>query len=92
VARPVTAGADRTLRLPDGRTLGYGDLAAPVELWQGDADELVPMRHAEDLAAALPAATLHPCPGEGHLVMVTHAEEILHAAAQRRGSDTAGVS
>ena len=57
------------------------EVAAPVDLWQGDADELVPMEHAEDLAAGVPNATLHRCPGEGHLVMVTHAEEILRAAA-----------
>lgn len=53
----------------------------PVSLWQGDADQFVPMRQAEELVAAAPGATLRPCPGEGHLVMVTHAEEILRAAA-----------
>jgi pimeloyl-ACP methyl ester carboxylesterase len=53
----------------------------PVALWQGDADQLVPMHQAEDLAARAPGATLHPCSGEGHLAMVTHAEEILRAAA-----------
>ena len=52
----------------------------PVTLWQGDADQLVPMRHAEELAAAAPGATLRRCPGEGHLVMVSHATEILRAA------------
>jgi pimeloyl-ACP methyl ester carboxylesterase len=52
----------------------------PVSLWQGDTDQLVPMRQAEELVAAAPGATLRPCPGEGHLVMVSHAAEILRAA------------
>lgn len=53
---------------------------APVSLWQGDADQLVPMAHAEELASRAPGAAIHRCPGEGHLVMVGHAEEILRAA------------
>ena len=61
-----------------------GDVTAPVELWQGDADVLVPMAHAEDLAAVVPGATLRRCPGEGHLVMATHATELLTTAAGQR--------
>lgn len=37
----------------------------------------------EDLVHACPGAKLHRCPGEGHLVMVSHAEEILRKAAGR---------
>jgi pimeloyl-ACP methyl ester carboxylesterase len=55
----------------------------PVSVWQGDADKLVAMAHAEDLVARAPGATLHPCPGEGHLAMVTHAAEIFREAAGR---------
>jgi pimeloyl-ACP methyl ester carboxylesterase len=58
-----------------------GDVAMPVELWQGDADQMVPMDHAEDLTPAVPDATLHRCPGEGHFLMVSRAEEILRTAA-----------
>jgi pimeloyl-ACP methyl ester carboxylesterase len=57
------------------------DVRMPVTLWQGDADQLVPMRQAEELAARAPGATLRRCPGEGHLVMVSHAAEILRAAS-----------
>ena len=59
-------------------------MTAPVELWQGDADVLVPMAHAEDLAAVLRGATLRRCPGEGDLVMATHATELLATAAGQR--------
>jgi len=59
-------------------------VTAPVELWQGDADALVPMAHAEDLAAVVPGATPRRCPGEGRLVMATHATELLATAAGQR--------
>jgi pimeloyl-ACP methyl ester carboxylesterase len=61
----------------------------PVTLWQGDADQLVPLEHAEDLAARAPGATLRPCPGEGHLVMVSHAAEILAEAAAKASPSAA---
>jgi pimeloyl-ACP methyl ester carboxylesterase len=56
------------------------DIRMPVSVWQGDADKLVPIAHAEDLVARAPGATLRRCLGEGHLVMVAHAAEILGAA------------
>lgn len=59
------------------------DVEIPVELWQGDEDASVPPAHAEALAAAAPGASVRRCPGEGHLVMVTHADELLRAAAGR---------
>jgi len=37
----------------------------PVTLWQGDADQLVPMRHAEELAAAGPRCDPPALPGGG---------------------------
>jgi pimeloyl-ACP methyl ester carboxylesterase len=58
------------------------DVRAPVSVWQGDADQLVPMRQAEALVAAAPGARLRACPGEGHLIMVSHAGEILRAATR----------
>lgn len=60
------------------------DVAAPVTLWQGEKDRIVPPRHAEYLAVRLPRATLERLPGEGHLVLLSHAEEILRRAASGR--------
>jgi pimeloyl-ACP methyl ester carboxylesterase len=61
----------------------------PVSVWQGDADQLVPIAHAEDLVARARGATLHPCPGEGHLAMVTHAAEILAEASGKASTPAA---
>ncbi len=66
-----------------------GDVEMPVTMWQGDADKLVPMAHAEELATSAPGATLRPCPGEGHLVMVSHAAEILSSATRKASSPAA---
>jgi pimeloyl-ACP methyl ester carboxylesterase len=66
-----------------------GQVQTPVSVWQGDADQLVPMGHAEDLVARAPGATLHRCPGEGHLAMVTHAAEIFAEATGRASTPAA---
>jgi pimeloyl-ACP methyl ester carboxylesterase len=57
------------------------EVTTPVHLWQGDADGLVPMHQAQDMAERLPAATLHRCPGEGHLLGIAHGAEIFAVAA-----------
>jgi pimeloyl-ACP methyl ester carboxylesterase len=44
-----------------------GDVAAPIQIWQGDADNIVPLHHGEHLASRLPNAELHIRPGESHL-------------------------
>jgi pimeloyl-ACP methyl ester carboxylesterase len=43
------------------------DGGAPVTIWQGDEDRMVPVAHATWLAAHLPAARIHVMPGAGHL-------------------------
>jgi pimeloyl-ACP methyl ester carboxylesterase len=47
-----------------GLPLGGG---APVAVWQGDQDRMVPLAHGTWLAAHLPAARTHVMPGAGHL-------------------------
>jgi pimeloyl-ACP methyl ester carboxylesterase len=61
------------------------DIAVPVHIWQGDVDANVPVSHGKGLAARIPKATLHLCPGEGHMLFMDHAAEILRAAAGREG-------
>ncbi len=52
------------------------DVQVPVELWQGDADRMVPHTHGVALAEAITGATLHLLPNDGHISMAT-----THAAA-----------
>lgn len=42
-------------------------VTAPVELWHGGADQMVPASHARWLAEHLPTAKLHLEPEEGHI-------------------------
>jgi pimeloyl-ACP methyl ester carboxylesterase len=42
------------------------DVAAPVLILHGDADDVVPVDHAGDIAAAAPDAELHILKGAGH--------------------------
>lgn len=60
------------------------DLAAltgvPVALWQGDADLMVPIAHAEWLAVRVPHADVRLLPGEGHVsLMAERADAIVDA-------------
>jgi pimeloyl-ACP methyl ester carboxylesterase len=54
------------------------DIAGTVHVWHGDADRNVPHAHGRHQAEAIPGAQFHDCPGEGHLLVIDHLEEILH--------------
>ncbi|HXW86824.1 MAG TPA: hypothetical protein VEJ42_01055 [Streptosporangiaceae bacterium] len=66
-----------TVRAADGRTLedlafirGWGlslGGGAPVAIWQGDQDHMVPFAHGKWLAEHVPAARAHFVSGAGHL-------------------------
>ena len=49
----------------------------PVQIWQGDADGLVPAVWAQRLAKCIPHSNLRMCPGEGHFLPLAHYREIL---------------
>jgi pimeloyl-ACP methyl ester carboxylesterase len=57
--------ADAPADAPDGYPRGTP--AAPVAIWQGDQDRMVPYAHGQWLAANIPGARVHLMPGEGHL-------------------------
>jgi len=64
---------------------GLSDVPLPVEVWHGEEDGLVPVRHAHRLARALPGARLVLVPGRGHFLPWLHCRSLfasLLASAQ----------
>jgi pimeloyl-ACP methyl ester carboxylesterase len=55
------------------------DVLQPVTWWHGDADNIVPLAHAEQLVPHIPNATLVMRPGESHLGGLGAAREVLDA-------------
>jgi pimeloyl-ACP methyl ester carboxylesterase len=53
------------------------DLKVPIAIWQGADDNLTPVGMARALARAIPNATLHILPGEGHLFLLSRWQEIV---------------
>lgn len=53
------------------------EVVGPVDLWQGDADTMVPPTWAVELKRRFPRATLTSLAGEGHLIAVTHRRDVL---------------
>jgi pimeloyl-ACP methyl ester carboxylesterase len=49
------------------------DDPAPVAVWQGDQDQMVPFAHGKWLAASIRDARVHLMPGDGHLSMTVSA-------------------
>jgi pimeloyl-ACP methyl ester carboxylesterase len=49
-----------------------GQIRVPIEIWHGEDDNLVSPQASRILAAAIPGATTHFLPGEGHLLMAGH--------------------
>lgn len=54
-----------------------GEIEIPVHIWHGEADAFVPVKHAHILAEAIPDARTRFFPNEGHILIVTHFEELL---------------
>lgn len=66
----------RLWRAPWGFALA--DVATEIDVWQGDADTFVPAAYPALLTDALPHATGHDAPGEGHIsLVVRRAADIL---------------
>jgi pimeloyl-ACP methyl ester carboxylesterase len=63
------------------RTWGFRleKVRAHVSLWQGDEDLIVPVEMARYQTEALPHAQLEVFPGEAHLAIFDHADEVLEA-------------
>jgi pimeloyl-ACP methyl ester carboxylesterase len=57
--------------------------ATPIHCWHGDTDDIVPLRHTEELIARVPRIDLTIWPGVGHLAFVERANEIVEWLAGR---------
>jgi pimeloyl-ACP methyl ester carboxylesterase len=55
------------------------EVAVPTLIWHGDRDPAVPLDVARFYERTVPRSALHVLPGEGHLALWSHAEEILRA-------------
>jgi pimeloyl-ACP methyl ester carboxylesterase len=53
------------------------DIRVPVRFWHGDADSIVPLLHAEHLAALVPDSELRVRAGESHLGTLDAAHEVI---------------
>ncbi len=84
----IAAAAAAALAHPDGmveeyrawvRPWGFApeDVRAPVTIWQGDADELVPPRWAHELTDRIAGARLELRAGEGHFLGYRHQADVL---------------
>lgn len=83
VADSVAQGMDgivRDLELQvEAPDVDWSAVATPVDLWYGSRDATAPPAFGEWWAEALPDATLHAFPGEGHLIALTRWAAILEA-------------
>jgi pimeloyl-ACP methyl ester carboxylesterase len=57
------------------------DISVPVQLHHGLLDDRVPPHHARDLAARIPNCELTEYQDEGHMLVFSHAEEMLITTA-----------
>ena len=59
------------------------EATVPIHAWHGGADDIVPLRHSEELVARIPRIGLTVWPGVGHLAFVERANEIIDWLAPR---------
>ena len=74
------------------------DVRVPIRFWHGDADPIVPLAHAEHMAALVPDAELRVRPREGHIGNLDAAREVLEvlldlwpAAPERDVADATAI-
>jgi pimeloyl-ACP methyl ester carboxylesterase len=68
---------DDDLAFAKGWGFAVADITVPVAVWQGRHDRFVPFAHGEWLAAEIPTAEAHLLEDDGHLSLISRADEIL---------------
>lgn len=69
------AADSRVFALPWG--FDVAEIRGTVRFWHGSADESIPLSMAQDLADAIPGATLEIVPGAGHFLFFDHFRQIV---------------
>jgi pimeloyl-ACP methyl ester carboxylesterase len=69
-----------------GRRWGFepAEVRVPTWLWHGQPDVVAPVPMGRYLASEIPDCQLVEYPDEGHMIYVSHSDEILRVAAHER--------
>jgi pimeloyl-ACP methyl ester carboxylesterase len=80
-ARPSAEGYAQDLFILFVSPWGFApeQISVPTFIWHGDRDPAVPVAVGEFFHRTIPGSSLRVLPGEGHLLVAAHAEEILAA-------------
>lgn len=72
--------------LLNARPWGFapGAIRVPVDLWHGSDDRQTPLSYARRLKDEIPDACLRELPGEGHLLLLDHWQEMLEWGREPR--------
>jgi pimeloyl-ACP methyl ester carboxylesterase len=73
VANGIAGWRDDDIAFTAGWGFPLDPMPAPVAIWQGDQDRMVPYAHGQWLAAHVASARAHLVPGEGHLTLTVTA-------------------
>jgi pimeloyl-ACP methyl ester carboxylesterase len=84
--RPSAEGYAQDLLILFVSSWGFSpeEIRVPTFIWHGDRDPAVPLDVARFFARTIPRSSLTVFPGEGHLVLRSHANEILESLAESR--------
>jgi pimeloyl-ACP methyl ester carboxylesterase len=84
VSTGIAGWRDDDLAFVAGWGFDLGAIETPVSIWQGAEDRMVPYAHGRFLATAVPNATVHLEPTEGHLSLIMNAfDDIVAELAER---------
>lgn len=71
----------------------FDRIDVPIEIWHGEDDRVVSPEQSRILSRALPLATYHVVPGEGHFSLVArHARAILESVVASADADSMAVA
>ncbi len=64
-----------------GRPWGFAveAISVPVHCWHATTDNIVPLRHTDELARRIPGARVSHWDGESHLAIIDHVGEVFDA-------------